>query len=382
LLTGVSSGSLIVAALSGGVDSATAAAMLVDAGHRVVGVTMRLYDARGTTAAAGRCCGPRDIEDARQVCSHLGIPFYVFDFSEDFRHRVIDDFVDSYLAGHTPNPCVRCNQHIKFTPLLRRARALGADVVATGHYARIEASDGGPVLRRGRDPGKDQSYFLFSMPAHELGAIWFPLGDLDKDEVRERARRYQLPNADKPESQEICFVPDGDYGGFVEAAALARGRPVPGSGDIVRDGAVVGRHRGVHRYTIGQRRGLGDVGGGAPVYVTALDRERNRVVGGGRADAARGEIAVGDVRWLGPRPVGPLRALVQVRHRARPVEAELAPANDHGGDGSAGGDAVSVRFLGAPLVCAPGQAAVFYDGDTVLGGGWIQAPPAAQPAPD
>src|SRR3954469_17752214 len=217
-------GPLVVAALSGGVDSATAAALLVEQGHRVVGMTMRLYDARGTAAASGgRCCGPRDVEDARAACAHLGIPHYVVDLSAEFTAAVVDDFVEAYLAGETPNPCVKCNQHIKFTPLLDRARAIGAGVLATGHCAQI---DGG-ALRRGVDAGKDQSYFLFSMPAHELGAVRFPLGGMTKDEVRAHALRLGLPNAAKAESQEICFVPDGDYAGFVSAQALRRGRALP-----------------------------------------------------------------------------------------------------------------------------------------------------------
>src|SRR5215470_12484595 len=210
---------LVVAALSGGVDSATAAGLLVEQGHRVVAMTMRLYDARGTAASAGgRCCGPRDVEDARAVCAHLGIPHYVVDLAAEFGAAVVEDFVEAYLAGETPNPCVKCNQHIKFTPLLERARAIGADVLVTGHYARIV--DGG--LYRGVDAGKDQSYFLFSMPGHELGAVRFPLGGLDKDAVRAEAHRLGLPNASKPESQEICFVPNGDYAGFVSAQALRR----------------------------------------------------------------------------------------------------------------------------------------------------------------
>ncbi|WP_428268289.1 tRNA 2-thiouridine(34) synthase MnmA [Haliangium sp.] len=358
---------LIAVALSGGVDSATAAAMLVEQGRRVVGMTMRLYDAGGTSASlGGRCCGPRDIEDARRVCQHLGIPFYVVSFEAEFEAEVIDEFVDAYLAGETPNPCVKCNQHIKFTPLLQRARALGADVLATGHYARLEPGpDGAPRLRRGRDAGKDQSYFLFSMPREELAAIRFPLGGLDKDEVRARAAEYGLPNARKAESQEICFVPDGDYAGFVEARALARKRQVPGPGEIVDEaGQVLGRHRGVHHYTVGQRRGLGNLGSPAPVYVVDIDRGRNRLVVGPRMDATSGSLVVRDVRWLTPVPEGPVRAGVQVRHRARPVAAELLPL----GDGT-----VEVRLDGAPIVAAPGQAAVFYDGDTVLGGGWIRA---------
>lgn len=366
----------IVVALSGGVDSATAAAMLVERGERVVGMTMRLYDASGTSASVGgRCCGPRDIEDARRVCQHLDIPFYVVDFENEFTRHVVDDFVTSYLAGETPNPCVKCNQHIKFTPLLKRARALGADQLATGHYARIEAAaDGTWQLRRGVDRSKDQSYFLFSMPADELGSVLFPLGGLDKDEVRERARAYGLPNAHKLESQEICFVPDGDYAGFVEKRALTRKLPVPGDGDIVStDGAVVGRHRGVHRYTIGQRRGLGAVGGGEPAYVVQIDRRANRLVVGNKRAASRPGVVIRDMRWMSPTPAEPFSAAVQVRHRARPVEADISPL---------GSDRVEVAFHGDPLIAAPGQAAVIYRGDTVLGGGWIataDAPPSPPP---
>ncbi|MDB4954767.1 MAG: tRNA(5-methylaminomethyl-2-thiouridylate)-methyl transferase, partial [Myxococcales bacterium] len=232
---------LVVAALSGGVDSATAAGLLVEQGHRVVGMTMRLYDARGTTAASGRCCGPRDIEDARAVCAHLGIPHYVVDLSAEFGAAVVADFVEAYLAGETPNPCVKCNQHIKFTPLLARARAIGADLLVTGHYAQIVADAGGYSLRRGIDAGKDQSYFLFSMPGDELAAVRFPLGGMTKDEVRGHALRLGLPNATKDESQEICFVPDGDYAGFVAKAAVRRGKALPIAGAIVdQAGAVVG----------------------------------------------------------------------------------------------------------------------------------------------
>src|SRR5215207_220607 len=250
-------GPLVVAALSGGVDSAAAAALLVEQGRQVVGMTMRLYDARGTPASSGgRCCGPRDVEDARAVCAHLGIPFYVVDLAAEFGAAVVDDFVEAYLSGETPNPCVKCNQHIKFTPLLERARAIGADILVTGHYAQIVNNE----LRRGIDAGKDQSYFLFSMPADELGAVRFPLGGMTKDEVRAHALRLGLPNAKKEESQEICFVPDGDYAGFVSAQALRKGRTLPSAGAIVDgSGEVVGRHDGVHRFTIGQHRGLGNL---------------------------------------------------------------------------------------------------------------------------
>ena len=357
---------LVVAALSGGVDSATAAALLVEQGHQVVGMTMRLYDARGTTAASGRCCGPRDIEDARAVCAHLGIPHHVIDLEAEFGAAVVDDFVEAYLAGETPNPCVKCNQHIKFTPLLERARAIGADVLVTGHYARLE--DG--ALRRGVDPAKDQSYFLFSMPGDELGAVRFPLGGLTKAAVRAEAQRLGLPNATKDESQEICFVPDGDYAGFVAATALRRGRALPMAGAIVdADGTVLGRHDGTHHFTIGQHRGLGnlvvppDTSGKARIpdkrFVTGLDPTTGEVRVGTRAQAERTELVLRDLRWLSPARTE-LSAHVQVRHRGTPIAVEARIAGDR-----------ATLALAEPTVAARGQAAVLYDGDRVLAGGWI-----------
>jgi tRNA-specific 2-thiouridylase len=352
---------LVVAALSGGVDSATAAALLVEQGHRVVGMTMRLYDARGTAAASGgRCCGPRDIEDARAVCAHLGIPHYVIDLAAEFGASVVEDFVEAYLAGETPNPCVKCNQHIKFTPLLARARAIGADVLVTGHYARIIEAADGPALCRGLDAGKDQSYFLFSMPGAELGAVRFPLGGMAKDEVREHAIRLGLPNATKPESQEICFVPDGDYAGFVAAAALRRGRALPLGGSIVHeDGRVVGQHEGVHKFTIGQHRGLGNLTTKDKLFVTAIDPARGEVRVGPRDAAERRELALRDLRWLSA-PQAALSASVQVRHRGTPIAAEITVTGDR-----------ATVHLAEPTIAAPGQAAVLYTGDRVLAGGWI-----------
>ena len=353
----MSSPELVVAALSGGVDSATAAALLVEQGHRqVVGMTMRLYDARGTTAASGRCCGPRDIEDARAVCAHLGIPHYVVDLSREFGEAVVEDFVEAYLAGETPNPCVKCNQHIKFTPLLARARAIGASTLVTGHYAQIVGAE----LRRGLDAGKDQSYFLFSMPGDELDAVRFPLGGLTKDAVRAHAMRLGLPNATKDESQEICFVPDGDYAGFVAAAALRRGRALPGPGAIIGDdGAVLGRHEGVHRFTLGQHRGLGNLTTKDKLYVTGLDPARAEVRVGPRPAAERRELEVRDLRWLSP-PRTSLSAEVQVRHRGTPIAAEVEVA----------GAKATIR-LAEPTIAAAGQAAVLYAGDRVLAGGWV-----------
>jgi tRNA-specific 2-thiouridylase len=352
---------LVVAALSGGVDSATAAALLVEQGHQVVGMTMRLYDARGTAASSGgRCCGPRDVEDARAVCAHLGIPHYVVDLAAEFAAAVVDDFVEAYLAGETPNPCVKCNQHIKFTPLLERARAIGADVLVTGHYAQIVACGPAHELRRGRDPSKDQSYFLFSMPAGELAAVQFPLGGMTKDSVRGHALRLGLPNAVKPESQEICFVPDGDYAGFVSAQALRRGRALSGPGTIVGNGgAVLGRHTGVHHFTLGQHRGLGNLTTKDKLYVTAIDPSRAEIHVGPRAAAERQELVVRDLRWLSP-PRAVLSAHVQVRHRGAPIAAEIR----------VDGDRAHIE-LAEPTVAAPGQAAVIYDGDRVLAGGWI-----------
>ena len=356
---------LVVAALSGGVDSATAAALLVEQGHRVVGMTMQLYDARGTAASSGgRCCGPRDVEDARAVCAHLGIPFYVVDLAAEFGAAVIDDFVEAYLDGETPNPCVKCNQHIKFTPLLERARAIGADVLVTGHYAQIlaEGPDGNEhALRRGVDASKDQSYFLFSMPAHELAAVRFPLGGMTKDEVRAHACRLGLPNAQKAESQEICFVPDGDYAGFVSAQALRKGRAMPGPGAIVgEDGSVLGRHDGTHRFTLGQHRGLGNLTTKDKLYVTAIDPARAEVRIGPKSAAERTELAIRDLRWLAP-PRAAFAASVQVRHRGAPLPAEI----------TIDGTRAHVR-LAESTVAAPGQAAVIYDGDRVLAGGWVE----------
>ncbi len=358
---------LWVVALSGGVDSATCAALLVEAGQRVAAISMRLYNAKGSAqSSGGRCCGPRDLEDARQVCAHLGIPFYVANYEEDFRRAVIDDFVANYREGRTPNPCVRCNEKVKFLPLLYRARALGAQALCTGHYARIsDGPDGQKRLLRAVDSGKDQSYFLFGMPRAALDYVRFPLGGLTKEEVRAHARRLGLPNADKAESQEICFVPDGDYAGFVQREVGAAQ-----AGELIgADGQVLGHHQGVHRFTIGQRRGLG-VGGGPVQYVTGIDAATGRVYIGPREALLCPATELTEVRWLiDAPPLGSeLTTGVQIRYRRRPQPARvrvLAP------------DRVSVEFIEPELAVTPGQAAVFYDGETVLGGGFIAAPPEA-----
>jgi tRNA (5-methylaminomethyl-2-thiouridylate)-methyltransferase len=351
----------IVVALSGGVDSSTAAAVLVEAGYDVVGVTLRLYDASGTLASiGGRCCGPRDIEDARATAAHLSIPHHVIDESAAFSAAVIDDFVAEYRAGRTPNPCVRCNERIKFGPLLAFVDAVGAGALATGHYARLEPDGaGGVALGRARDADKDQSYFLFGVRPEVLARVRFPLGDKTKDEVRALARRHRLPNADKAESQEICFIPDGDHVGFL----AARGGAGP-AGTIVDDatGAPLGAHVGTHTFTVGQRRGL--PASGDRRFVLRIDAATGEVRVGPRERLGRDRLRVADVRWLDPRfAEGPARCAVQIRHHAKAAAAWIEPA----------GDGATLVKLDAPAFgVAPGQAAVFYGADDrVLGGGWI-----------
>jgi len=349
----------IVVALSGGVDSATCAGLLVEAGHEVVGISMRLYSAKGTVSAAGgRCCGPRDLEDARVVCAHLGIPFFVANYEDDFRRTVIDDFVATYQRGETPNPCVRCNEQVKFLPLLHRARALGATALATGHYAQLDGQPGRRRLRRGVDVRKDQSYFLFGMPRSALDFVRFPLGGMTKDEVRAQARRLALPVSEKPESQEICFVPDGDYAGFVERQGVVADT----AGEIIDEQErVLGRHDGVHHYTIGQRRGIGG-GMGSPQYVVAIDALKRRVRIGPKESLYSSLARVVDVRWLGEEPGPRFRCGVQIRYRRQPQLATVQRLDER---------SVAVQFDEPELAVTPGQAAVFYDGDRVLGGGFI-----------
>jgi tRNA-uridine 2-sulfurtransferase len=354
-------GRRIVVAMSGGVDSGAAAALLHEAGAEVVGVTLRLFDAAGTAASAGgRCCSPRDVEDARATAATLGIPHYVLDESAAFGRAVIDDFVAEHRAGRTPNPCVRCNERLKFGPLLRFARAVGAVGLATGHYARLDRRPGtAPRLLRAVDRDKDQSYFLFAVRPRWLGDVHFPVGEMRKDQVRHLARRMGLPGCDKPDSQEICFVPDGDHRAFLE-----RRGGVGSPGTLVDEqGAVVGEHPGTHRFTVGQRRGV-PAARGERRFVVRIDAATGTVFTGPRTGLARRALRVGDVRWMAapPASAAALRAEVQIRHRAPAQAAWITPG--------ASGDALVE--LDAPVEGgAPGQAAVFFRDDEVLGGGWI-----------
>ena len=357
-LAGDGAGQRIVVAMSGGVDSSVVAALAVRTGAEVIGVTLQLYDHGEAVGRAGACCAGRDIRDARAVCDRLGIAHYVFDHESAFRTAVVDTFADEYLAGRTPIPCVQCNTGPKFTDLLGLARELGADCLATGHYVRRVMGQAGAELHRGADPARDQSYFLFTTTQDQLEYCRYPLGGLPKARVREIASELGLGVAAKPDSQDICFVPDGDYAGLVRKL---RPEAIHG-GDIVDlTGAKLGEHRGLIHFTVGQRRGL-EIGGSAePLYVVRLEPDTARVVVGPRRALAVDAARLDRINWIGGDYRGPLTA--KVRSMARPVPARL--------------DDDMVVFDAPEYGVAPGQAAVLYAGDRVLGGGWIAATEAA-----
>jgi tRNA-specific 2-thiouridylase len=368
----------VVVAMSGGVDSATTAALLVEAGCDVVGVTLQLYDHGSATGKAHACCAGQDIHDAARVAERLGIPHYVLDYESRFRSEVIDTFADAYARGETPVPCIACNRTVKFRDLLGMAKELGADALATGHYVRRVVGAHGAELHRAVDDTRDQSYFLFATTREQLDFLRFPLGSMPKTETRELARRFALPVAAKPDSQDICFVPSGSYGDLVAKLRPEANAP----GEVVDEqGRVLGRHDGIIHFTVGQRKGLG-IAGGEPLYVLRLDAETRRVVVGPREMLGQRRVAIREVNWLGAKPDGDLRVAVKLRSAQPPQAATLSlDQNGHG-----------VALLDAPaLGIAPGQACVVYDGTRVLGGGWIAreeravnkaaAPAAALPLP-
>ena len=351
--------------MSGGVDSSVAAGLLVEQGHDVIGLSMQLYDASdgdGGERSFGSCCSIDDLHDARRVAAAISIPHYILNFERQFNEQVVSNFVSEYAAGRTPLPCAHCNSDLKFATLLDRARGLGADAVATGHYARVERTAvSRSELKRGIDASKDQSYFLFALSQDQLARAVFPVGDRGKDEVRDWAHRRGLPVAAKPDSQEICFIPDHDYAAFV-----TRNAPAAAVGGSILDesGQVLGRHAGIHRFTVGQRKGLGlsTSSTGKPLYVLALKPESRDVIVGPKASLERTRLGASGVNWIHTAPDGPRRASVQIRHRHHAAPATVRST----GDGHA-----EVVFDTPQLAVTPGQAAVFYDGDVVLGGGWI-----------
>ena len=354
-------GRRIVVAMSGGVDSSVVAALAQRSGAETIGITLQLYDHGEAVGRAGSCCAGRDIRDARAVADALGIAHYVFDYESAFRTSVIDRFADDYLAGRTPIPCVRCNQGVKFTDLLRLARELGADCLATGHYVRRVAGSDGAELHRAIDPARDQSYFLFATTQSQLDYLRFPLGGMPKADVRAIAAEMGLGVAAKPDSQDICFVPDGDYASVVRKLRPEAGAP----GEIVDlGGRLLGEHRGLLHFTVGQRRGLEIGGSPEPLYVIRLDAGANRVIVGPRRALAVSEAVLSDLNWLGGDTGGPLT--VKVRSMAKLVPAQF--------------DGERVIFAAPEYGVAPGQAAVLYARDRVLGGGWIETTVAAEMA--
>lgn len=364
----------IAVAMSGGVDSSAAAAILKEQGHDLVGFSMQLWNQRRGISVdengdplPSRCCSLDDVYDARRVAEELGFPFYVLNLEREFERDVVEPFVASYLNGETPIPCVSCNSRLKFASLDRLAASLGCEKVATGHYARVEYDEAANRYRlyRGRNLQKDQSYFLWELTQEQLSRSMFPLGEMSKPEVREVARNSNLAVAEKAESQEICFVPDGNYSGFIDRYLQAEGASerLPGAGEIVdARGMVVGEHTGIHRYTIGQRRGIG-IASERPLYVLGIDVKENRVTVGAEGDLQSAEFTAAGVNWIAyDNPTTAVQARVRIRYRHTEAPATITPLPDN---------RVKVVFEEPQRAITPGQATVFYDGDEVVGGGWI-----------
>ena len=354
--------------MSGGVDSSVAAALLAEQGHDVIGVSMQLYDQTEGQTSFGSCCTLDDLHDARRVAAAINIPHYILNFERQFDDEVVSNFVREYAAGRTPIPCAHCNSDLKFATLVERARGFGADAVATGHYARVERdrSIGRYLLKRGADAAKDQSYFLFSLTQDQLARAVFPVGDRPKAAVREYARLRRLPVAEKPDSQEICFVPDDDYAAFV----ARRDPQAERDGSVVdQRGRVVGRHSGIHHFTVGQRKGLG-IASPSAMYVIALRPDARQVVVGPKSALERTTLTASHVNWI-VQPDGPARVTAQIRHRHTPSPATVRALEDR--DAELPNRRAEVVFDAPQIAVTPGQAVVFYDGDVVVGGGWIDS---------
>jgi tRNA-specific 2-thiouridylase len=356
----------IVVAMSGGVDSSVAAALLAERGHEVIGLSMQLYDAseaRDGRPAFGSCCTLDDLSDARRVAAAINIPHYILNFERQFDEQVVSNFVLEYMSGRTPLPCARCNSDVKFATLAERARGFGAAAVATGHYARVErdGATGRYLLKRAVDPAKDQAYFLFSLTQDQLARALFPVGDQRKGDVREYARRRRLPVADKPDSQEICFIPDHDYAAFVSRRAI---HDRLGGTIVDEHGRLLARHEGIHRFTVGQRKGLGLASSptGAPMYVLKLDPAGQQVIVGPKRSLERTALTASHVNWILDEPRDPRRVTAQIRHRHQAAPAVVR---------SIGPRCVEVLFDTPQVAITPGQAVVFYDDEVVVGGGWI-----------
>ncbi len=365
----------IAVAMSGGVDSSAAAAVLKEQGHELVGFTMQLWNQRRGISTdengdplPSRCCSLDDVYDARRVAESLGFPFYVLNLEREFEESVVEPFIASYLDGETPIPCVACNSRLKFASLDKMAVSLGCDKVATGHYARVEYDESSSRYRlfRGRNHAKDQSYFLWELTQEQLSRAYFPLGEMAKEDVRDIARGAELYTAEKPESQEICFVPDGKYSEFIDRylAHEDRSGELPLAGDIItRDGAVVGAHAGIHRYTIGQRRGLG-IANEKPLYVVQIERAKNRVVVGEENELESSEFTAKGVNWVAfDEPADPVRAEVKIRYRHAPAPATIHALPDK---------RAKIVFDQPQRAITPGQSTIFYRDDEVVGGGWIE----------
>jgi tRNA-specific 2-thiouridylase len=350
----------VLVGMSGGVDSSASAAALIEDGYDVIGVTLKLWPQDCVKRAEDKCCGPQAVMDARAVCHKLGVPYYLIDEAEDFQKEVINYFAEEYKAGRTPNPCVMCNERLKFGNLIRRADQLGAQYIATGHFARLERTpEGRTLLYKGKDPRKDQSYFLFSLKQKQLSRSMFPLGRMNKSETREMARECELKTADKEESMEICFVPDNDYGNFLEKADLVKRH----TGDIVHaDGRKLGEHDGIEFYTIGQRKGLG-ISHPTPLYVIRLEPETNRVIVGDASMLEDDEFIVDRCNWIPyDEPPETLEVSAKIRYNHPGAAATVTPL----ADGRA-----KVKTHTMQRAITPGQACVFYQDDLVVGGGWI-----------